>query len=197
MTLLKKHLGTEFGDVQFNVQSSILYHTARQKHYEFRSKMTSYFIIVATGISGLIFAEQDAGWWRFILPTLVLIVSALDLVFKPSKMLAIHKMLANQFIRLDMKMTSSENKGNPEAKNFHALNLEIESDEPPILEVPNVLSYNKLCASLGSNQEIRYMGRFRTMFAQWIFWPQEEWIKLDEHKARKQRTSKKKLQVSA
>lgn len=153
MTFLRDHLGTDYGDVQFEVQRSARYNSARQKHYEFLAGITSFSIIALTGISGYVFIEQS-GWIRFILPAVVILISTLDLIYKPSKMAAVHKILTRHFIRLDVKMTLSEDKTSSAAEQFLAERLEIDQDSPPDSEVANIISHNELCDALGSTEEI-------------------------------------------
>ena len=195
MTLLRNQIKTKFGYVQFGVQKSFRYHIARQKHYEFCSRAASFLIIVLTVLSSYGFRIWD-GWHELILPASVILISTLDLIYKPSKMIAIHRMLANQFIRLDMKMTTSPKKEDREAESFQALRAEIEIDEPPHLTVLNIMFHNDLWKAMGDTKEIYHVHWLRKAVAQWIDCPPKKWIKLDKYEARKQETPQSNPQLS-
>ena len=195
MTLLKDQIETNFGYVQFGIQKSFRYHIARQKHYEFRSRMTSFLIIFLTAFSGYGFREWD-GVYELIAPASVIFISIVDLLYRPSRMAAIHRMLANQFIRLDMKMTISGKKEDSDAEYFQTLRAEIETEEPPDLAVLNILSHNELWDAIGDSDEIYHVHWFRRAIAQWKDLPPKEWVKLNKYKAEKRKAREDQLQTS-
>ena len=185
MMLDKNLLGTKFGDVQFQVQRSYRYSLARQKHYEFWSAVISFCIIVFTGISGYVFSTTEkSGLSVLILPVAVILISTLDLLWKPSKMASVHKMLAKRFILLDMQMTTSENKDASEAEKFQKLKLEIDLDEPLDVEAANILSHNELCGANELHHGMWQMNWFQRKFAQWNVRP-KKWVTVDEYERKK------------
>ncbi len=199
MTLLKDRSNVDFDDVQFDVQRLARYNSARQRYYEFFSKVTSLLIIVLTAISGYLFS-QEGEFYKFVFPVLIILISTLDLIYKPGKMAAIHDILTKHFIRLDMKMTTSKKKDESMAEHFLALRLEIDQDSPPDLEVASIISHNELCESLGYTEEVWHVNWVQKMFAQWgvlsPFLSPIKWIKLDDYNANKTKVRQNKVQQS-
>ena len=117
--------------------------------------------------------------YLFILPASVILISTLDLLYKPATKAEIHKELAKKFVRLDMEMVKSEDVSDSKAAELLAKKLEIDLDEPPDLEIANVLSHNELCEYLDSREEIWDVGWFRGLVAQWLdVPPPKKWAKL-------------------
>ncbi len=179
MTLLQYNLGTKFGDVQFGVQRSYRYHVARQKHYEFQSKLCSFISIFLIGCSGFAIVQESKSYW-LIAPVVLLLIFTFDLISKPTTKAAIHKTLADRFNRLDMKMVTSE-KTEDLAEMFQAQRQEIELDEPPSATVLSALTHNELLQAVGSEERPYDIGWFRRIFAQWGAHPPKKWVKVGEH----------------
>ena len=199
MTLLKEQLGTPFGKVQFGVQRSCRYHVARQKHYEKFARRISFYIIVLTSCWAIVIIglpERISEWYGLIAPASVIFLSALDIVKTPSAMATTHRLLANQFSRLDMMMIRCEQKDDEMAASFQAQRQEIETQEPPSLTVASHLSHNELCEAIGSTQAVYHVDWFRRMFAHWNVPPPKKWVLLKDHEPKKESSSENDLQLS-
>lgn len=197
MTLLKENLGTDFGSIQFGVQKSYRYHTARQKHYERLSRGITFSIIILSALWGIVLLKlPPMSWYAYVGPALIILLSALDIVLTPSAMGATHKLLARQFNQLDMKMVTSENTKDL-AKSFQIQRQEIESTEPPDFAVLNLLVHNQLCQAVGSTDGMVHISLWRRVLCQWMDFPPKKWQSLEEYEAEKSRPTKAKLQASA
>ncbi len=189
MTLLKENLGTHFGDVQFGVQKSYRYHTARQRHYERLSQFLSFGTIVFSALWGTILLEFPNSWYVFVGPAFIILLSALDIALRPSAKGTEHKLLAYQFNQLDMKMMGYENTKDS-AKFFQVERQKIESTEPPDYAVLNLSVHNQLCQAVGSTDGMVYISFWRKFFRHWIDLPPKRWLLLKEHEAKKIRPVK-------
>ena len=199
MTLLKQQLGTSFGDIQFGVHRSTRYHINRQKHFESVSKMVSFLIIVISALWGAAmfeWGEQGMIWYRFVGPVAVILLSALDMIYSPSTMAATHKMLAQQFNQLDMKMIVSE-KTDAMASSFQRQRQEIEASEPPSSPVVSIMSHNELCQAIGSTDELYHVGWFQRIFCHWIKSVSKPWILKSEYESNKRDFQKSEVFTSA
>lgn len=184
MTLLKENLGTDFGNVQFGVQKSYRYHTARQRHYERLSQFISFGIIVLSALWGTILLEFPNSGYVFLGPAAIILLSAWDIALRPSVKGTEHKLLARQFNQLDMKMMASKNT-KAFAKSFQIQRQEIESTEPPDRAVLNLLVHNQLCQAIKSPDGMVYIAFWRRTLCQWIDWPPKRWLSLKEHQEKK------------
>ena len=188
MTLLNSRIGTKFGDVQFGVQKSYRYHIARQKHYEFLVRITSFAIIVLTACSGIAiieWPEQISRWYGLFAPVLVIVLSVFEIVNNTSAMATTHKLLAHQFNQLDIKMVASDRTDDSTASLFQVHRQEIETAEPPDLHVLNVVIHNELCQAIGNTEDLYHIGVLRKVLRQWIDWPPQKWQRLEEYQAQK------------
>ena len=102
-----------------------------------------------------------------------------------------HRLLAYQFSRLDMKMTTCEQKNDREAASFQVQRQEIETQEPPSLTVASHLSHNELCEAIGSTHKVYHVGWFRRLFAQYNIPPPKKWVLLKNHEKKKKARRKK------
>lgn len=170
MTLLKDNLGTTFGNVQFGVQKSYRYHTARQRHYERLSQLISFCTILFSALWGMILLESPNSWYAFVGPALIISLSALDIAYKPSVKGVEHKILARQFNELEMEMIVSD-KTKASAESFQVKRQKIEITEPPDKAVLNDVIHNELCRAIGSTSGIEEISSWRKFLCHWIDLP--------------------------
>ncbi|MCY4001483.1 MAG: hypothetical protein OXF84_11855 [Bacteroidetes bacterium] len=199
MTLLKQQLGTSFGDVHFGVHRSTRYHITRQRHFETVSRVVSFLIIVISALWGAVileWGEQGLIWYKFGGPVAVILLSALDMIYSPSAMAATHKMLAQQFNQLDMKMIASE-KTDEMASSFQRQRQEIEASEPPSFPVVSIMSQNELCHAIGCTDDIYHVGGFHRIFCHWIKSVSKPWILKSEYESNKRGIQKTEVFTSA
>ena len=195
MTLLSKKLKTNFGQVEFHVQRSCRYHLARQNYYEILSRLVSFGIILISGIWAITFPDLGVPW-VYIGPSIIVVISALDITFKPSAKGVTHKFLAHQFNQLEIKMIESENTDELAAK-FQAERRAIEATEPPSREVLDVVIHNKLCQANDREDYMYHISFLRRILCQFLDWPPKKWEYIKDREARKLKSSKPELQASA
>lgn len=195
MTISENNLEPDFGKVLFGVQKSIRYHTSRHSFYEGFSKSISFGIIFLSGFWGVLLSGGAGAAHVFIWPTLVIILSALDMACKPAAMGELHKLLARQFNDLDVKMRMSEHK-EASAKMFQAKRQEIEATEPPDRAVLNLHIHNQLCQAIERTDNIVHIPPLRRWLRHIIDLPPKKWERVTEREARKRESAKPELQAS-
>ena len=161
-------------ELLFGVRCSIRYHNYRRRFFERLSVWTDFLTIISGG--AVVGFSTYAGetnqpyyhWLSVFAGGLIAILAAFDLVVGFSLRAREHYDLAKQFAELERQMIKSEN--NLTTKNLAACTdcrLEIEQDEPPILQVLNVYCHNEVCRAGEYPREHKVkIGFFQSLFKQ-------------------------------
>jgi hypothetical protein len=163
-------LSQSWSDLLFAVRRSIRYHSRRRMFFDRLHTITSA-VGVIFGSATILAVLTEAGHpYAVLAAAVVTIFSALDLVIGTDRSARLHQDLARQFINLEKRMLSLA--ADPTAQDLKYCTgerLDIESDEPPVLRVLDVLCHNELCRAMG--RERAHMAKvawYQRLFAQLI-----------------------------
>jgi len=130
------------------VRRSTLYHNRRVKFFDgVRKRISMLVLISGFGTITMLLAAMGES---YVLGAAVLVsvMSAIDLVFEPASHARLHNDLKRRFINLEKKIIVKE-ESQKELARLVSQRLEIESDEPPVLRVLDVICHNDLMRSMG------------------------------------------------
>ncbi len=99
----------------------------------------------------------------------VSIVAAIDLVVGNADKARLHHDLSKRFIALEKEVVSEREPTADDLSLWTATRLEIESEEPPVKRVLDVMMHNELLRAMGYDQDSgQYvkLGTFQRLFAQ-------------------------------
>lgn len=136
-------------DLLFGVRRSTRYHNRRRMFFDRLHKITVSFSIIFGSATVSIALSQAGRLWVSICAALVAVFSAIDLVFDAPQFSRIHNDLARRFIDLEKEIITSPVLSEEDIRRFTAKRLEIESNEPPVLRVLNILCHNELMRAMG------------------------------------------------
>jgi hypothetical protein len=158
----------------YGVRRSIRYHTHRRKFFDKLSVWADFLVIVSGGtIVGFASADESGHRvWTIAFGALVAIIGSFDLVIGFSGKARDYHDLAREFSELERDMiTASEARTKENLTRFINRRLEIEEEEPPILQVLNCYCDNELMKALGVPEEHYVKITFwQSFFKQWFDW---------------------------
>ena len=148
---------TEYRNLLFGVQRSVRYHNRRRGFYERCHTLIVFFGVVGgsatIGAFGAAVTEDLPLWVKLLPAFLTTLLSAWDLVVGNSRKAWQHADLARQFINLEQRLVADRAAPSDEldkiVTDITVQRLVIESTEPPILQVLNILCDNELRRAMG------------------------------------------------
>lgn len=135
----------------FAVRRSVRYHDHRQKFFTSVTNCAT-FVAVMFGLSSAIvwkIASVTAPWVIMIPGFLVSLLSGIVLVFRTADKSREHWTLRNEFIELEKKVICALDEETDKIKDLQKERLDIESREPKILRMLDVMCRNEICLSMG------------------------------------------------
>jgi hypothetical protein len=157
-------IAVEWNDLLFGVRRSVRYHSRRRMFFDRLHTVTSALGVIFGSATILAVLTEAGPRYAVLAAAVVTIFSALDLVIGTDRSARLHQDLAEKRM---MSLTTA-----PTAKDLKDCGgerLDIESDEPPVLRVLDVLCHNELCRAMG--RERSHMAKvawYQRLFAQLI-----------------------------
>lgn len=155
-------------DLIFDIRRSVRYHTKRRQFFGRLGKFIKVFTVIG-GLGTVTTLLTKAGeLWTLAYGTLAGISSIIDLVIGTDEMARLHSDLAREFITLERRMVLAGNEiTDKQLAEFIDQRLEIESKEPPVLHVLNVICHNELAKAMGypKSEQSKKLTRLQIFFA--------------------------------
>ncbi len=185
MPITSDEIGIEKHNLLFGVRRSIRYHNARRKFFDRCHKITTAISLIF-GSAAIFTVLYNAGeLYTIAAAAFVSVVAAIDLVVGNVDKARLHHDLSKRFIALEKEIISERDPTADDLSLWMATRLEIESEEPPVKRVLDVMMHNELLRAMDydqdSGQYIR-IGTTQRLFAQFF--------DLRQHTLRKERSSK-------
>jgi hypothetical protein len=162
----------ELNALLFGVRRSIRYHNRRRRFFDGFDKFVKVLSVVGGSAA---FAAATAHHSRIIMvfTGLVAAFSAVNLVVGPAQAARLHEELARKFAKLERDMKVAKVPNSDQLNGFQAERLLIESEEPPIMRVLDIVCHNELCEAMGYDTCHLYkVGIAQSLFAHFIdLWP--------------------------
>lgn len=136
-------------DLLFGVRRSARYHNRRRMFFDRLHKITVSLSIIFGSATVSVALSQAGRPWVSALAAMVAVFGAIDLVFDAPQFARLHNDLARKFIDLEKEMVILPSLTGEHIRSFTAKRLEIESEEPPVLRVLNILCHNELMRAMG------------------------------------------------
>ena len=185
MPITSDEIKIEKHNLLFGVRRSIRYHNARRKFFDRCHKITTAISLVF-GSAAIFTVLSNAGeLYTIAAAAFVSVVAAIDLVVGNADKARLHHDLAKRFIALEKEIVSEREPTADDLILWTATRLEIESEEPPVKRVLDVMMHNELLRAMDYDQDSSQYVRietFQRLFAQ-LF-------DLRQHTLRKQKSSK-------
>ena len=163
-------------DLLFGVRRSVRYHDKRQQFFTYFNDITTLVALlfgtyVVMTIVWEISNETRLFWIRIVPALVVSLLSGVVLVFRFTQKARHHWDLRNAFIDLEKKIVSTTDEDKETIMELTKERLEIESGEPKILRVLDILCHNEVYRSMYSEEEqkgnlydVKYLQRFLAHF---------------------------------
>lgn len=146
-------------DLLFSVRRSVRYHARRRMFFD-RLNLTANALSVIFGSATMFALLTKAGaLWAPSAAAIVTTVSAINLVVGSASMARLHADLGRRFVELEMRIISRPSVSAEDVSQWTSNRLAIESDEPPVLRILDVLCHNELLRALG--YDVKDMVRVR------------------------------------
>lgn len=136
----------------FGVRRSIRYHNHRRRHFDFINKFTTIIAALsgsATVISVLSKLGQNC---TITFAVIVAVMSAVDLVLGTAQKAREHNDLAKRFFDLEKAIITIKEITEEDLSRLTTQRLDIEADEPPVLQVLDCICHNELLRAMGYDQ---------------------------------------------
>ncbi len=155
----------------FGIRRSIRYHNRRRAHYDRLHNLSMFLSALAgTAIIASILGKMGSPW-ALVLAALVTVFSILDLIVGTTKMARLHHDLVRRFISLEKKIVTSADQPDDGYAEYWSERLDIEADEPPPMNVLNMVCHNEMLRAMGypieDQVEIKWYLRW---FCNWFDW---------------------------
>ena len=145
----KKKRGLQQHNLLFGVRRSVRYHARRRRFFDRLGKFITFFTVV-TGVGTVTTLLAESKIATLVCGLLVAVFSTIDLVVGCAESARRHSDLAWDFTQLESQMVKAgDDLTDAEIADFICRRLEIESEEPTILRVLDLLCHNELCRALG------------------------------------------------
>ena len=162
----------KWSDLLFGVRRTIRYHTHRRKFFDKLSVWSDFLIIISGGTVVGFASSSETGHraWTILFGALVAVLGSFDLVIGFSNKARDYHDLAREFSVLERQITAATDARTKENLIlFSNKRLEIEENEPPILQVLNCYCDNELIKALGlPRNEMVKITFCQSLFKQWF-----------------------------
>lgn len=145
--ILKENLENKHHGLLWGVRRSIRYHSHRQDFFE-QCNTWSNVIALLFGSGAIFTILKDYPSIAITLAAMVTVVSTVNLVINTTRKAQVHRDFYKQFHELEATLTA----GSPTEEMVNKATvkrLEIEAEEPPVLQVLDILCHNELLRSKG------------------------------------------------
>ena len=152
----------------FAVRKSVRYHDHRQKFFASITNCATFVAIMFGLASAIVWkiSSVTAPWVIMIPGFFVSLLSGIVLVFRTADKSREHWVLRNDFIKLERKVSSAIDEDIVIIKELQKERLEIESREPKILRMLDVMCHNEICLSMGyPNNQMRHIPYFSRLLS--------------------------------
>jgi hypothetical protein len=167
-----KKIREKWNELLFGVRRSFRYHTHRRKFFDKLSVWSDFLVIISGGTVVGFASSSETGHraWMIVFGALVAIIGSFDLVIGFSNRARDFHDLAREFSELERQMTAAqENRTEKDLIAFTNRRLEIEEEEPPILQVLNCYCHNELIKALEFPEKEKVKITFwQSFFKQWF-----------------------------
>jgi hypothetical protein len=162
----------ELHNLLFGVRRSIRYHNRRRRFFDGFDRFVKVLSVIG-GSAAVAAVVGSVPGLAVTLASIVAILSAISLVVGPAQAARLHEDLAKRFSKLEYDIVRSNTPDENQVNNFVAERLLIESDEPPIMRVLDIVCQNELCEAMGYDEsELYKVGLVQSLFAPFIdLWP--------------------------
>ena len=181
-----------------DVRRSVRYHMRRRRYYEGRHRLVSSISTVSgSAIVAVLWTNAPVpSYVPIFIAVLVTVISVWDLASQTVSMARLHSDLSRKFIELEQKLMvinpylgTGSYDITPSVFNMpsaQAERLMIESDEPPIYRLLDVICHNETIDAYGRNRsDIYHIPWPKRVTANFIHWNTEKLKTLDQVAARR------------
>jgi hypothetical protein len=169
----------------FGVRRSVRYHNRRYRFFYSLNHWKMGLIPLFGWAAMLTLLAKSDPRISLVASALVVVVSTLDLVIGTNTMARLHADLARRFIELESELTLLKEPTDEELGIFTDRRLAIETDEPPIKRILDILGCNELMLGLGySRDELYYVPGYKRMLAHIINFADESVLQYKQLKVR-------------
>ena len=154
-------------DLLFGVRRSVRYHGRRRRFYEIWNTVTVAGAAVG-GSSAFAALMADSATISAAASALLALLGALDLAVGTARRADDHGDLARQFIVLEQAFAHGRNLDDDEYETLTRRRLEIESSEPTVLRLLDVMCNYEVLRSLGDVGRHPRIPWFRRVLSQWL-----------------------------
>ena len=140
----------------FRVRRSLRYHSRRQKHYTRLHETMLLFALLCGSASVTAFFAKVEEWNSLLTltpPLLVSVFSGASLVFGTVQKMWLHADFVRRFTDIEKQLVVSDNLSAETLAALHVQVLDIESTEPPPLQVLNVMCRNEQMRAEGYDED--------------------------------------------
>lgn len=166
-------MGNELDDrtyeLLFGINRSARYHSHRRRFYESWNTATVALAVLGGSSAAVAFFSTPASsWLGAAFAGVVALASALDLAVGTSRCANLHGDLARRFIALEQRFAHGRNLEDEEFEQLTRMRLEIESGEPPVLRLLDVICHYELLRALGDQRRPPRIPLWRRVLAPWL-----------------------------
>ena len=152
----------------FGIDRSVRYHNHRRRFYEGWNTVTVTVAAVGGSSAVAVFFSTVPDWAAAACAAGVALASALDLAVGTARCANLHADLARRFIGLAQRFAHGRSLGNAEHEEITRRRLEIESSEPPVLRLLDVICHYEVLRALGDERSPPKIPWPRRFLALWL-----------------------------
>lgn len=120
--------------LSFDVAKSMRYHAYRRSFFDRLDKLTKILVLGTGGTTFFLLATQDPSWWARWVYLVLAVLTATDIIFGFSNNARTHDKLYRDFAILAREIAGTVDLSNVILAVWAARRLEIEGDEPGIMD---------------------------------------------------------------
>ena len=146
----QEQLDRGWHDLLFGVRRSIRYHARRRMFFDRFRQLTSALGVILGSATVFTLLNEMAPLYPALAAALVTIFFTIDLVVGTGPAARLHNDLSRRFIDLERRMELEEEPIDAQSlAKYKANRLEIETDEPPVHRVLDMMCHNELLRAMG------------------------------------------------
>lgn len=161
---MNDEVSTEFDNELFDIRRSVRYHMRRCRFYDsFHDVTTALSVMLGVGAISTLLSGSLSSNHVAVIIGVVSAFGVLDLVIGTTQKARLHNSLAGKFVDMEKRMLKD---GDTCLKEIQLARLETEKEEPPVLDVLNVICHNELMTAMGYDRsQLAKIGWFQRMSA--------------------------------
>lgn len=151
----------------FDIRRSVRYHMHRCRFYDnFHDISSALSVILGVAAIATVLSSVTSKEVVALMGAFVSLIGVLDLVIGTTQKARLHNSLAGKFVDLEKRMLKE---GLPCLDDVKLARLEIEKEEPPVLDVLNVICHNEVMKADGYlPSQLAKIGWFQRRLANWF-----------------------------